>query len=342
MSSESEQAPAPARPRLQHLDVLRAFALVAVLAGHVWYQGWPHRLIYSWHVPLFFLLSGLLWRPGRTAREELRHRWPVLVTPYISWWVLNLAVGLVYIAAHGGGGIAAWVVYSMWGGSAALRPFSAFWFFSAFVFALLTLRVLQRYPRWISYAVAILAIALCLIEPSVHGSPGWAMRRMPLDLGTGIAGSLFLLVGQDLARFTGRRDAARWGLGGLVVGFGLVLVPGYRALEMKHSVYGTPGLSVVAACLIACGFVLVSPVVTARLPGAVLAVTAWLSSLAVPIMLGQGIFLMLLDTPFSGSWGDFAITVAGSVLLAWLVRRSPWGDWFCGPSRRSAVPVAAS
>ncbi|HEX7738430.1 MAG TPA: acyltransferase, partial [Marmoricola sp.] len=255
---------APVRQRLENLDVLRAFALIAVLVGHVWYTGLPNRLIYSWHVPLFFLLSGLLWTRGRTVRAELRRRWPVLVTPYIAWWVVNFVVGCVYIVGRGDTITPAWVLYSIWGGSSALRPFTAFWFFSAFLFALLTLRLLERYPRWVSYAVAIVAIALCLIEPSHHLSPGWIMRRLPLDLGTGVASTLFLLVGQDLRRFTDRKDAAWWGLGGLVVGFGLVLVPGYKALEMKHSIYGTPGLSVAAACLIACGFVLVSRVVTDR------------------------------------------------------------------------------
>lgn len=317
--------------RLEHIDVLRAVAIIAVLAGHVWYDGWPQRLIYAWHVPLFFLLSGLLWRPGRTVRQELRHRWPVLVTPYICWWLLVFVVSAVWLVAQGEEVTPGWVLLSAWGGSAALRPFTAFWFFSAFLVALLTLRLLERFPRWISYAVAIGAIALCLIAPETVGSPGWVMRRLPLAFGTGVAGSFFILVGQDLARITQRRGVGPWGLGALFIGFGLVLLPGYESLEMKHAVYGTPGLSVLAACLIAGGMVLASPVITDRLPTQVLDASRWLSTLAVPIMLGQGIFLMMLDTGFEGSWSDFAITVIGSIALAWLLRKSPVGDWFCGP-----------
>ena len=39
-----------------------------MIVGHVWGTSLVHRIIYPWHVPLFYVLSGYFWSTGPDRR----------------------------------------------------------------------------------------------------------------------------------------------------------------------------------------------------------------------------------------------------------------------------------
>lgn len=60
--------------RLDWVDVARGIGIIAVVVGHVWTRGPLRDAMYSFHMPLFFLLSGMLSRPhpvGAFTRRQL-------------------------------------------------------------------------------------------------------------------------------------------------------------------------------------------------------------------------------------------------------------------------------
>ncbi len=70
------------------IDALRVFGIFAIIVGHVW-DNEPVRLAtYSWHVPLFFILSGYLATTARPLAIEVRARYLSLIVPYLSWLLL--------------------------------------------------------------------------------------------------------------------------------------------------------------------------------------------------------------------------------------------------------------
>ena len=114
------------RRRDVSLDVVRILGLFAVLVGHVWYVPSVMLFTYSWHVPVFFVLAGYLWRDERTPAEDLRRRVRSIVEPYVTWWLTCTAifVGLgwtLYRAIP-----FKFVFLAAWGGAGALRPYTAF------------------------------------------------------------------------------------------------------------------------------------------------------------------------------------------------------------------------
>ena len=91
-SAESIPTAAPKRARITWIDALRGLAMVFVVLGHTFPDaGDPLRAwIYSFHMPLFFLVSGLTWRmPKRTFRASLAHSAKNLLLPYA---ILNIIV----------------------------------------------------------------------------------------------------------------------------------------------------------------------------------------------------------------------------------------------------------
>ena len=58
--------------RLDWVDVARGIGILAVVIGHVWTRGPVRDALYSFHMPLFFILSGMLSRPQPVVRFTLR------------------------------------------------------------------------------------------------------------------------------------------------------------------------------------------------------------------------------------------------------------------------------
>ena len=83
--------PCPDAQRLPHL--LRVVGTVAIVLGHIEGLKPLPDYVYPWHVPLYFMLSGWLWRPGsRAFGSEVRVRAKTLLLPL--WLQLAVGVGL--------------------------------------------------------------------------------------------------------------------------------------------------------------------------------------------------------------------------------------------------------
>lgn len=78
--------------RLVYLDALKGILIVLVILGHVIQSSisdYQHnvlfRLIYSFHMPLFFLISGYLTYKGRYDENLVFKRFVQCIIPFISW-----------------------------------------------------------------------------------------------------------------------------------------------------------------------------------------------------------------------------------------------------------------
>ena len=103
---------APAKARLGWVDVAKGIGIVLVVYGHavdglrsaglVPGDGWASfsfYAIYTFHMPLFFLLSGLF-VPGRLQRDRarfVRRQFPSIFYPYFLWSIVQVTI--LYLAA---------------------------------------------------------------------------------------------------------------------------------------------------------------------------------------------------------------------------------------------------
>lgn len=87
----------PTARRLPYIDMAKGFAMLLVIIGHCTYSGkllvgW----LYSFHMPLFFALSGFTFRPEKykSLREIISVKFRQLIIPYFFFcgvlWVLCL------------------------------------------------------------------------------------------------------------------------------------------------------------------------------------------------------------------------------------------------------------
>lgn len=157
MENRGHDAHPPGGGRLEWIDVARGIGIIAVVIGHVWTKGPLRDAVYSFHMPLFFLLSGLLSRPQPLAGFTLRQLGSQM-RPYAAFLILLIAADQIIEPLKGGRPI-----FHLWprdvlpillGGTWLRGPYTIFWFVPCLMMARILFNVaLVRWPdaldrRW--------------------------------------------------------------------------------------------------------------------------------------------------------------------------------------------------
>ncbi len=226
--------------RLDWVDVARGIGIIAVVIGHAWTSGPLRDAMYSFHMPLFFLLSGILSRPHPSG-PFLRRQLATQMRPYAAFLLLIIFADQVIEWAKGG-----LPIFHNWphdltpillGGTWLRGPFTIFWFVPCLMIARILFNMLsQRLPEpldreWAAVLIPTLALAYGI---------GWLTQMSPLGLLSVPMAIVLLWVGAIWPRIRWH-NAMILPLGALsVVGLS-GLVP---TLNMKVADYGLPLLSI--------------------------------------------------------------------------------------------------
>jgi fucose 4-O-acetylase-like acetyltransferase len=72
--------------RIGYIDIAKGLGILVIVLAHndlAGYHPTLHKFIYAFHIPLFFFLSGMFFRPERAFGETLRKRFNTLLKPYL-------------------------------------------------------------------------------------------------------------------------------------------------------------------------------------------------------------------------------------------------------------------
>ncbi len=75
--------------RLPWLDILKGIGIILVLVGHIYSNDINYNWLYSFHMPLFFLVAGYTYKP-KPILQDIKHRFQTIVIPYLSFGLLIL------------------------------------------------------------------------------------------------------------------------------------------------------------------------------------------------------------------------------------------------------------
>ena len=277
------------------LDAVRVVGVAAVVVGHAIPNDAFRQILFAWHVPVFFFLSGYLWRAQRPFGDEVRARSTTLAGPYLFWLVV---VGVLYVPLELSGWVGPAPTVSTWtgpllGGANAHEPYTTFWFVSVLFFVALLYRLLSSLPMWVAWAVAVVGlIAVYFIGP--------AMAHTPLAIASAVPCLVFLLVGR-MSRTLVDRVRAASAAGSVFVGIALVVVSEIlvvtelvQPVDIKAGHWGTPVLAVLVACAISIGLVLIAEAVYARASERLATVTTSLAYAGLCVVLVHPVVQWLL------------------------------------------------
>lgn len=89
------------KKRIDYIDIAKGLGMMTIIWGHIMYAGISNAIVYAFHIPLYFFLSGLVFSRERYASfgEFVMKRVKGLLFPYIIFsfltWVLWAAFAYV-------------------------------------------------------------------------------------------------------------------------------------------------------------------------------------------------------------------------------------------------------
>lgn len=132
--AERHQGSFMMRERNTEIDILRGILIVCVVLAH-YSREFPHDIIFLFHMPLFFVISGFLMNRERLLESGyIVEKVKSLMLPYGMYLVLDMLLVRKTLS------IRDWI-YAIWGGRVAT---GVYWYITCFLFTLFLLSVLIR------------------------------------------------------------------------------------------------------------------------------------------------------------------------------------------------------
>lgn len=238
-SNPTPGAAAPARPRIAWLDIARGIAILCIVVQHylpsqldgVWAVHALHYTLCGFHVPVFFVISGLTFSPEKsTLCATLRRKAKALLAP----WMVFVVLGAVCRLLAGTVTVAELPVQFVYG---ALAP-NAAWFIPILFFTQMLLALLVKLAQrvWPQRAAARSAfLSVCLLAAWLLGyaaaQGGWLL---PFGLQKTLYSLVFLGLGY-FARPLLHRSAAPRLPRPVLAALGAVLFAACGALVLPYS-----------------------------------------------------------------------------------------------------------
>lgn len=80
--------------RINWIDILKAIAIFFVVLGHTLNGGLIEQYIYSFHIPLFFFLSGMFFKNDKVI-NTFKNKSKTLLIPYFVFGIISILVFLI-------------------------------------------------------------------------------------------------------------------------------------------------------------------------------------------------------------------------------------------------------
>ncbi len=82
--------------RMLWLDSLRGFGIILITVGHLGCFELLERYIYSFHVPLFFFISGYLYnRSAKPIKNFIKRKTFTILVPFLVWTLMSTLVNVI-------------------------------------------------------------------------------------------------------------------------------------------------------------------------------------------------------------------------------------------------------
>ena len=190
------------KKRNYSIDIARGVACLAVVAGHI--PELPnvlHSWVYSFHIPLFFIISGMVLKTSEKPSIFIEKRIRGLLVPYL---LLNISVWLLETIFRLAAGIVGFRTVDfniikdefigIFVGYRLTLYYYILWFVIALFFAsILAYAILRLVKKWLS--VTLIAVSLIVINAViwrfVKGAP-LSLDIIPLATGYILIGNSFI------------------------------------------------------------------------------------------------------------------------------------------------------
>ena len=190
----------PSQSRITYIDTAKAIGIICVIIGHcLWKQSVPHlsHLIYLFHIPLFFIISGYFNKPMSLMNGYKKYGEAYLLPYFVGCFLVivadiikkdpidcNILLKIVWASGSNGGSC----MYH------DIPAIGALWFLFALFWASLIFSFLQSMQLSLGKLICVEFALFCFAV--------WSFRyiRLPFSIQSGMAAVIYLHVGHYLRK----------------------------------------------------------------------------------------------------------------------------------------------
>ena len=184
--------------RITVIDIAKGIGIILVIIGHiVFFGGFMHNLIFAFHMPFFFICSGLFFKKTR-VRDLVKRKGKQLLVPYIVFCIIGLLLSL---------SIAPWrinisvknLLKDIYLGCPEFVNVSSVWFLICLFFSMIFLDVIliiNDKNCFIAYGILASIIISGFVFGRYHDRFAFLpLSRLPFDIDCACIAILFLWIG---------------------------------------------------------------------------------------------------------------------------------------------------
>jgi fucose 4-O-acetylase-like acetyltransferase len=208
------------KSRLAYIDIARGIGIMLVVMGHTLAEANYHvqnstvlffgQLIYSFHMPLFFFLSGMFFKSEIPFLDMLKRRFDAVLKPYFFTIFMVYFVSVFYDKNLGLSTAVLRIIKSLYGNSYYMELYwSQLWFlpalFATSLFAYFFYAIFKRLPVWTMFLGLLLTLVVGILtidkfmplKLSLFGSD-LELSGLPFSLDLVLICGFFFLLGCEV------------------------------------------------------------------------------------------------------------------------------------------------
>lgn len=221
--------------RNEMVDVSKGLAILLMVIGH---SGLPlvfHDFIYSFHMPFFFIISGVLYKGQYNLRDYFYNKVKKLLIPFLLYATINIILRSMYYNES----IITYIFRHSYSGCE-----SALWFLPILFLASMTNHVVRN--KYYLPFLILLAMALSSFLSLNNISLPWSLSILPLSIAFVFIGRLYNII----VYYVDNNNGKKLLLASIVSVIVIFMVSHYYTLECKDNTLSEPIVILVVTAVI--------------------------------------------------------------------------------------------
>lgn len=222
--------------RLEEIDVLKGLGIILMIMGHQYYGVGFDKWIHAFHMPMFFIISGFLYRRPSVIRNGICNKAKSLLIPYAFFACIHLLIMGAKTLTLGGSSksLFLYVYHILVVNTEGMPICGAIWFLTALFFTTVIFILIDSYIH--QSVLKVLCVVLFTSAGLIIPSLGY---RLPLALDVSFVGIGLFFVGKML-RCIYEKVQFRGGLliGTLGVLFCTITISINSSVNLRLGLYG--------------------------------------------------------------------------------------------------------
>lgn len=269
-----------AQKRIAWIDVARGLGILFIILGHIPESGHVRQYLFSFHVPLFFMISGMCYRLEDRFSDFLKNKMKTIIIPYMCFSIISIfvfwTVGILVPSITDGNNTSLVdnIIIMLYGNSkpSLMKYNLPLWFLPCFFCASIIVFFIEKsIKRFNKCKMRLIAMAFLACVGGIY-SRYWSEIGLPWHFETAISMSVFFLIGIQikdtnyaaLTYLEGRKKK-------LAAAIILLIVGGYlstinRVIGVRNDNYGNLVIYYIAAICGCWGWIEIAKIIdTSRL-----------------------------------------------------------------------------